>query len=61
MLRVAAIVDDMQAEGPGRRVPNTIEIRLSDGALQVNGSPSADRLIRPRSASASRSRPGPDD
>lgn len=48
-------------DDPALRAPNTIEIRLSGGALQVNGWPSADGLVRPRSAGASRSRPGPHD
>lgn len=48
-------------DDPALRAANTIEIRLSGGALQVNGWPSADRLVRARRAGASRSRPGPRD
>jgi anaerobic ribonucleoside-triphosphate reductase activating protein len=33
-------------DDPRMREPNTIEIRLSKAALQINGWPSADRLVR---------------
>jgi anaerobic ribonucleoside-triphosphate reductase activating protein len=38
-------------DDPQMRGANTIEIRLTSGALQVNGWPTADRLLRTRSAS----------
>lgn len=34
------------SDDPRLRAPNTIEIRVSRGALSINGWPSADRLIR---------------
>ena len=40
-LTAAYTVDD-----PRLRAANTIEIRLSRGALSINGWPSADRLLR---------------
>jgi anaerobic ribonucleoside-triphosphate reductase activating protein len=45
-------------EDPQMRGANTIEIRLSSGALQVNGWPSADRLVRPGATGAPRGRGG---
>ena len=40
-LTTAYAVDD-----PRMRAANTIEIRLSRGALSINGWPSADRIVR---------------
>ena len=34
------------ADDPRMRAPNTIEIRLSRGALSINGWPSATRIVR---------------
>lgn len=39
------------ADDPGMREANTIEIRLSNGTLQINGWPSADRIVGRRRAS----------
>jgi anaerobic ribonucleoside-triphosphate reductase activating protein len=53
------------ADDPRMREANTIEIRMSNGTLQINGWPSADRLVGRRRASDERGEAvaggGPDD